>query len=107
MLNNEKIEMDSTENKPDEQSKQLVDTDSLTTPKIQPQVILFNDEFHFFEEVVYQLMLACNHSHDKAEELTISIDRVGKAKVYEGEIDACIIASDKLEEIRLKTQILY
>ena len=99
------IKMESNTNKLEKISKELVDVISETTSKIKPQVILFNDDVHFFEEVVYQLMLACNHTREKAEELTIMIDRDGKGKVYEGEIDACIIASDKLEEINLKTQI--
>ena len=73
---------------------------------LNSQVILFNDDVHFFEEVIAQLMLACKHSFEKAEELTYEINKKGKAKVYENTFENCIKASNILESIKLRTQII-
>ncbi len=74
--------------------------------KLNSQVILYNDEEHVFEDVIVQIMIACKHTLEKAEQLTFEVHNNGKAKVYESTFEECIKASSKLEEIDLRTQII-
>ena len=71
------------------------------------KVILFNDEWHTFDEVIDQLIKATRCSQDKAEEITWEVHNKGKACAYDGEIEECLKVSAVLEEIALHTQIEY
>ncbi|MFP4529315.1 MAG: ATP-dependent Clp protease adaptor ClpS [Candidatus Kapaibacterium sp.] len=71
------------------------------------RVILFNDEWHTFDEVISQIIKAISCSRDKAETLTWEVHTRGKACVYEGDINECLKVSSVLEEIALHTQIEY
>lgn len=73
----------------------------------QAKVILFNDEWHSFEEVIYQIIKAINCSMDHAENLTWQVHNNGKALVYSGELEECLRISAVLEEIRLHTKIEF
>jgi len=79
------------------------DTDILVE---QPaKVILFNDEFHSFDEVIGQIIKATGYDTTKAEALTWEVHNSGKAMVFEGQMDNCLKVSHILEEIALNTQI--
>lgn len=92
---------------------------SLTRPVIEPEVlehdttgtelpakvILYNDDWHTFEEVIVQLMKATGCSRERAEALTWEVHTRGKAAVYEGSLSECLRVSSILEEIALHTQI--
>jgi ATP-dependent Clp protease adapter protein ClpS len=79
------------------------DTDILIE---QPaKVILFNDEFHSFDEVIGQIIKATGYDTTKAEALTWEVHNSGKAMVFEGQMDNCLKVSHILEEIALNTQI--
>jgi ATP-dependent Clp protease adapter protein ClpS len=69
------------------------------------KVILFNDEWHSFDEVIGQILKATNCSFEKAEALTWEVHTKGKAVVFEGEFVECLKVSGILEEIGLHTQI--
>lgn len=69
------------------------------------KVILFNDEWHTFDEVMEQLIKATGCSLDRAESLTSEVHHRGKALVYEGDMGDCIRVSGILEEIALRTRI--
>jgi ATP-dependent Clp protease adapter protein ClpS len=71
------------------------------------KVIVFNDEVHTFQEVIDQLMKATNCSPQKAKEMTMMIHKAGQAEVYKGKMLDCIRVSDIIQEIDLKTQIIY
>jgi ATP-dependent Clp protease adapter protein ClpS len=71
------------------------------------KVILFNDDWHTFDEVIAQLMKATGISYQKAEALTLEVHEKGKACVYDGELSECLRVSSILEEIALYTQIEY
>ncbi len=71
------------------------------------KVILFNDEWHTFDEVISQIMKATGASLEKAEEQTLEVHEKGKACVYNGDMSKCIKVSSILEEIALNTQIEY
>lgn len=71
------------------------------------KVILFNDEVHTFDEVIYQIIRAVRCDFEKAKALTHQVHSYGKAIVYSGEIVKCIEVSGILEEIELMTHIEY
>lgn len=72
-----------------------------------PKVILFNDDWHEFDEVVNQIIKAIKCDLKKAEELTWEVHTKGKALVFDGELDECLKVSAILEEIKLHTQIEF
>ncbi len=71
------------------------------------KVILFNDEWHTFDEVIEQIIKATNCSRARAEELTNEVHFKGKAVVFDGDLPECLKVSGILEEIALHTQIEY
>ncbi|MDP2210049.1 MAG: ATP-dependent Clp protease adaptor ClpS [Bacteroidota bacterium] len=71
------------------------------------KVILFNDEVHSFDEVIYQIIRAVRCDFEKAKALTNQVHNYGKAVVYSGEMARCIEISGILEEIELMTQVEY
>lgn len=75
--------------------------------KTSCKVILFNDEWHTFDEVINQIIKATGCNTEKAESLTWEVHSKGKAMVYDGELQQCLKVSSVLEEIALHTQIEY
>lgn len=73
---------------------------------IRGKVILYNDDWHTFDEVIEQIIKATGYSYARAEAITWEVHTRGKAKVYEGPIEDCIRVSAILEEIHLKTEIV-
>ncbi len=71
------------------------------------KVILFNDDWHTFDEVIAQIIKATKCSIEEAEAKTWEVHTKGKAVVYEGELPECLKVSSILEEIELHTQIEY
>jgi ATP-dependent Clp protease adaptor protein ClpS len=69
------------------------------------RVILFNDEWHTFEEVIEQIIKATGCNFKKAEKLTLEVHNAGKAMVFDGDFVDCLRVSSVLEEIKLRTQI--
>lgn len=69
------------------------------------RVILFNDDWHTFDEVINQIIKATGCSFDHAEQLTWEVHNSGKANVYEGSLEDCLKCTSILEEIALHTQI--
>lgn len=83
------------------------DVDTIDEVKTSARVILFNDEWHTFDEVIGQIIKAVGCSSEKAEALTLEVHNTGKARVYEGNLNDCLRVSSVLEEIDLHTQIEY
>ena len=69
------------------------------------RVILFNDDWHTFEEVIAQIIKATICSFIEARDKTFEVHINGKAVVYSGELADCLRVSGILEEILLHTQI--
>ena len=72
---------------------------------LSPKVVVHNDEIHTFEEVALQIAKATGCSFDRGMKFADEIDRKGRAIVFSGEIDKCLVVSSILEEIALHTQI--
>jgi len=70
------------------------------------RVILFNDTWHSFDEVIDQIVKAVQCSYDKAREFAFEAHVKGKAEVYKGDLNKCLKVSAILEEIALNTQIV-
>ncbi len=77
-------------------------TDILTPYK----VILFNDEWHTFDEVIVQLIKAIDCPFETARNFAFEVHVKGKAVVFSGELAKCLKVSSILEEIALHTQIV-
>ncbi len=70
------------------------------------KVILYNDEWHTFEEVINQLIKAVNCPFEVARGLTFEVHVKGKALVFNGDMKDCLRVSSILEEIALNTEII-
>jgi len=86
-----------------ENSEQLVEEE--VSIKYAYKVILFNDDWHSFDEVIAQIMKAIHCNREKAISLTTQVHNMGKAVVFQGELQQCLKVSSVLEEIALHTQI--
>ncbi|MCU0329508.1 MAG: ATP-dependent Clp protease adaptor ClpS [Candidatus Kapabacteria bacterium] len=88
---------------PSPEGEFFADEDVLTV--LTARVILYDDSWHTFDEVIDQLVLATGCSFGKAESITHEVHNNGKAVAYEGDMGECIRVSAVLEEIGLNTQI--
>lgn len=80
--------------------------DKKTTVKVESRVILFNDDWHTFEEVISQIIKATNCSFEEARDKTFEVHIKGRAIVFNGSIPSCLKVSGILEEIALHTQVI-
>ena len=69
------------------------------------RVVLYNDDWHTFEEVISQVIKATKCSFAEARDKTFEVHTKGKAVVFLGEMSDCLKVSGILEEILLHTQI--
>lgn len=68
-------------------------------------LILYDDDIHTFEEVIYQLIKALGCTMEKAEKITYTVHNEGKALVYQGSFEECLKINAVLQEIQLITEI--
>jgi len=80
---------------------ELVEVDVANPAK----VILFDDEWHTFDEVINQVIKAINCDYHKAQQITWQVHNHGKAVAYSGDMPGCLRVSAVLEEIALHTEI--
>jgi len=76
-------------------------------PKVSPRIILFNDEWHTFEEVIEQIILATGYRIAKAETMTWEVHTCGRSTIYTGNFYRCLEISSILEDINLSTEVRY
>lgn len=91
----------------EQQNTPEVEEDVDVDVALPAKVILYNDEWHTFDEVINQIIKATKCDYDKAQSLTWEVHSNGKACVYSGEIPECLKVSSILEEISLNTEIEY
>jgi ATP-dependent Clp protease adapter protein ClpS len=92
--------------KPDETKQVEINTEEITDVNLSSRVVLFNDDWHTFEEVIAQLIIATKCSFEKARGFAFEVHVKGKAIVFSGSMSECLRVSSILEEIALYTQIL-
>lgn len=73
---------------------------------LEARVILYNDDQHSFDEVIFQLMKATQCSYEEARQKTFEVHVKGLAVVFSGDMPSCLRVSSILEEIALHTQII-
>ena len=84
-----------------------VQIDNTDITNLAAKVIVFNDESHSFQQVINQLIKAIGCSYEVALEKTMMIHTSGQATVFTGKMIDCIRVSGIIQEIDLKTQIIY
>lgn len=87
------------------QTDQETITENKTTVEIPGKVVLYNDDWHTFDEVIFQLMKAVNCSLVQARNFAFEVHFKGKAIVFTGGLTHCLKVSSVLEEIALHTQV--
>ncbi|MCS7208031.1 MAG: ATP-dependent Clp protease adaptor ClpS [Fimbriimonadales bacterium] len=70
------------------------------------KVILYNDDFHLFEQVVYQVQKATGYPYQRALAITMEAHTTGRAVVWAGAIEECLRVEAVLREIGLHTDIV-
>ena len=81
-------------------------TDEDTTIGIASKVVLYNDDWHTFEEVITQLIKAVKCNFEEARNYAFEVHVKGKSIVYSGSMNQCLKVTSILEEIALNTQII-
>lgn len=81
-------------------------TDDETNIGQASRVVLYNDDWHSFDEVIVQLIKATRCTFDTARTFAFEVHVKGKAIVYSGSMSECLKVSSILEEIALNTEIL-
>jgi ATP-dependent Clp protease adaptor protein ClpS len=77
-----------------------------TTVGLPFKVVVFNDDWHAFDEVIAQLMKAVKCSFENARNYAFEIHVKGKAVVFMGQLQECLRVTSILEEIALHTQVI-
>ncbi|MEW6702697.1 MAG: ATP-dependent Clp protease adaptor ClpS [Bacteroidota bacterium] len=70
------------------------------------KVILYNDDWHTFDDVIAQIIKAVKCSYEEARGYAFEAHVKGKAEVFQGDLNSCLKVSAVLEEIALHTQIV-
>jgi len=87
----------------------VVETDVLEEVEertAQPwRVVLYNDETHSFEEVIFQVIKATGCTMAQAEAVVWKVHMEGKAAVFEGTFEDCFRVQAILGEIGLVTDL--
>jgi ATP-dependent Clp protease adapter protein ClpS len=85
-----------------DQKQEVLEDDKVDHPW---RVVLYNDDIHTFDEVIFQLIKATSCSFSKASEITITVHTEGKAVAFEGKFEQCFKVDNILKEIELITEI--
>ena len=70
------------------------------------KVLLYNDDWHTFDEVIVQLIKALRCSVNKAKSFAFEAHVKGSTVIYTGELSQCLKITSVLEEIGLNTEII-
>jgi ATP-dependent Clp protease adaptor protein ClpS len=92
--------------KPDKQSHVDILEEEEVSVGISSKVILYNDDWHTFDEVIFQLIKALKCTYEKARAYAFEVHVKGKCIVFNGDMKECLKVSSVLEEIALNTQII-
>jgi len=70
------------------------------------QLILYNDDYHLFDQVVSQVQKATGYPYARALAITMEAHTTGRAVVWTGAIEECLRVESVLREIGLHTDIV-
>jgi len=77
-----------------------------STLVIEPwNVILLNDDWHTFEEVIIQLMRATSCTAEQGAAIAYEVHTKGEALCFTGSKERCELVASILEEIELKVRL--
>ena len=69
------------------------------------RVILYNDDWHTFDEVIRQMVKATGCSAERGEEVAWTVHTQGRALAFEGPRGECEKVAGVLREIRLHVEV--
>jgi ATP-dependent Clp protease adaptor protein ClpS len=69
------------------------------------RVILYNDDWHSFDDVIRQLMKAIHCSAEEGERHAWIVHTQGRSLVFEGKREDCEVVAGILREIRLQVEV--
>jgi|SRR3972149_9390722 len=93
------------EQEPQQNIPEIEVTDSISIG-LESKVVLYNDDWHTFDDVIMQLIKAIHCSFAKARAHAFEVHVKGKSIVYTGGMKECLRVSGILEEIALATEII-
>lgn len=73
---------------------------------LESRVILYNDDWHSFDEVILQIMKAIQCTFEQARNKAFEAHVRGNSVIFNGKFIDCLKVSSVLEEIALRTQII-
>lgn len=91
---------------PDELKQYENYSDETTDIELSSRVVLYNDDWHTFDDVINQLIKAIKCTYEQARAYSFEVHVKGKAIVFNGSLSECLKVSGILEEIALNTQII-
>lgn len=68
-------------------------------------VIILNDDYHTFDEVINQLIKAIRCDVDTAAKIAMEVHTTGEAVCFSGPFERCELVASILEEIGLGTRL--
>lgn len=83
-----------------------IEEDEETVIGLESRVVLYNDDWHTFDEVIMQLIKATSCTFEEARNYAFEVHVKGKSIVFNGSMKDCIRVSSILEEIALTTRII-
>lgn len=85
----------------------LPDVETKQDPKLAKPawVILYNDDWHTFDDVAFQLVKAIACSLDEGYAFAEVVHTEGRARVYDGKREDCERVAGVLREIRLQVEV--
>ncbi len=81
--------------------ERILNSNSTTGPFV---VIIYNDDWHTFDEVIFQVQKATGCSIEKAKQVTDEIHYSGRAIAYSGTQERCEDVATILREIKLQVE---
>ncbi len=84
-----------------EQWEDIRDSASITGPWI---VILYNDDWHTFDEVIEILCRATGCAEDRANAIAVEVDTKGRAICFDGSREECERVASIIATIRLQVE---
>lgn len=76
-----------------------------TEPAKPARVILYDDDWHTFDDVILQLIKATGCDEAAAERHAWTVHTQGRAQVYDGSREDCERVAGVLRQIRLQVEV--